>query len=118
MNEPCQFEYERKVLLLRPDIEVVEITWPPGIKSPPHDHGKSHGLVRVLKGQIFQEIYDKSTRRFLRQERFQTGESFIETPDIIHIMGNESKQEPAITIHCYMPPLKMNVYDEVDLPTP
>ena len=35
-----------------------------------------------------------------------------ETPDILHIMGNNSKNKWARAVHIYTPPLKMKTYSE------
>ncbi len=91
-------------------IEVVHITWPPGSESKPHDHGISHGKIKVLKGKVFCLVFDKETKKFLRREVFKTGDTLMETPDIIHIMGNDSKTEPVETLHVYTPKLVMKYY--------
>ena len=103
-------KYKRHVIYGSDSAEVVHITLPPGVVTPPHDHGVSHGRIRVLKGKVFCLVFDKETKKFLRREVFGAGETLMETPDIIHIMGNESKTEPAETIHVYTPKLVMKNY--------
>lgn len=39
----------------------------------------------------------------------------FETPDVIHIMGNNSTMKRARAVHVYTPPLKMKVYADSEL---
>ncbi|TSC89726.1 MAG: hypothetical protein G01um10143_216 [Parcubacteria group bacterium Gr01-1014_3] len=103
-------KYDRHVLHENPKIEVVHIKWPPGAESRPHDHGKSYGKVKVLSGKVFQLVFDKKTKKFLRRDVMVAGDVMIETPDLIHIMGNDSKTEIAETLHVYTPKLVMKYY--------
>ena len=109
------FSYERKITYKDDLVEVVEITWPVGSRSVAHDHGNSHGLVRVLAGRIFCDTYNKATKQFKERIEASVGEVLLETPDIIHVMGNASESEEARTVHIYTPPLTMTRYEEGDL---
>ncbi len=105
--------YNRRQLLLdKGKYEVLEVTWPPGAKSEFHDHGISCGMIMVLEGKIFQKVYDKKTKKFLFHKTYKAGDVILETPDIIHQMGNVSNKKPAKSIHVYAPPLDaMHNYD-------
>ncbi|MBI2024762.1 MAG: hypothetical protein HYT03_01550 [Candidatus Harrisonbacteria bacterium] len=91
-------------------LEEAKIVWPPGSKSDPHDHRKSTGHIWILEGAIYQKVYDKKTKKFIKLSIYDVGELIIETPDIIHIMGNASLIEFAVTKHIYSPPLRMKYY--------
>jgi len=106
--------YQRKTRKSR-NYEVVEIVWPPGAKSPPHDHGESKGMIMVVSGTIYQEVFDKETKMFRLSATYGSGSVIEETPDIIHVMGNASKDEPAKTVHVYTPHLKMTDYASGEL---
>ncbi len=106
--------YTRKILFKTKDVEVVLITWPPGSRTPFHDHGKSHGLVRILKGEIAEEVFDKKTRKFLRRVVYKKEGACFESPDIIHRMLSASKTKIAESIHIYTPRLKMKNYDRLE----
>ncbi len=103
-------KYDRHVLHENPKIEVAHLKWPPGAESRPHDHGKSYGKVKVLSGKIFEIVFDKKTKKFLRRDCYIAGDVVVETPDTIHIMGNDSKTEFAETLHVYTPKLVMKYY--------
>lgn len=103
--------YEREIVFQNEDAELVKVTWPKGSSSVAHDHGESHGLIRILEGEIYQKIFDKETKRFLTESVHGKGEVFLESPDMIHIMGNSSSEKVAVTLHYYSPRLKMESYD-------
>ncbi len=105
----AKYQYRRRVILNKNGVEAVLITWPAGSESFFHDHGKSHGVVRVLKGKIKEEVYAKKDKKFLKESVFKKGETCIETPDIIHKMSNPFKTE-AVSMHLYAPNLKMKTY--------
>lgn len=108
-------EYERTLLYKNEFVETVLIIWPPGVKSCPHDHGISDGLVIVEKGRVFQQVFSKATKEFLGYFEHEAQTQFAETTDIIHIMGNASGSEEAKTIHVYSPPLSMHNYEDSEL---
>lgn len=112
------FAYTRNIIFQNEHCEVVMIDWKPGEKSALHDHGESSGFIRVLSGQIFQDVYDKETKKSRGRTFHNPGDVILETPDIIHQMGNTSKEAPAKTLHFYLPPLKMTDYTEEDLLVP
>ncbi len=104
-------EYHRKILKRCRDYEIVEITWPPGAKSRPHDHGDSFGSIIVVQGVIYQEVFEKTSKRFNFFSTYGAQKVVEETPDVIHVMGNYSREAPAVSIHTYVPRLKMTYYD-------
>lgn len=112
-------KYKRKVIFSNEMLEIVQIIWPPGSKSAPHDHGISQGKIWVIRGKIFQKIFSKSGKKSIGTAMHFPGEIINETPDLIHIMGNLSTvHEEAETLHIYWPPLKMNEYDPNELKYP
>jgi|GEM_PF-2414013 len=107
--------HSRRVIFQNEHCEVVLIEWKPGEISELHDHGNSRGFIRVLSGQIYQDVYDKETKKSRMRTFHNPGDIILETPDIIHQMGNTSRDGRAATIHFYSPPLKMTDYQPEDL---
>jgi predicted metal-dependent enzyme (double-stranded beta helix superfamily) len=105
--------YGRQVLYKDKDVEVVLVEWPPQSCSRAHAHGVSSGLIRVLSGQIFQDVYKLKNKKFVKRLSYKKNETMVETPDLIHIMGNNSRTKSAQTLHIYTPPLQMQYYDEL-----
>ncbi len=102
--------YKREVICSGRGYEVVLITWPPGACSAAHDHGTSQGVIKILDGAVYQKVFDKKTKKFMFRKSYGKGKSFQETPEIIHLMGNASKQKGAVTLHVYTPRLRMRTY--------
>ena len=111
----AKINYKRTVLHKDKYVEVVVITWPKNSRSAAHDHGESSGLIRVLSGNIYQDVYHKKTRRFIERLKYKKGDTLVETPDLIHIMGNASQTKSAQALHIYTPPLKMKVFEDHEL---
>lgn len=109
------YAYGRTVLYADDKVDVVLIEWPPGVQSAPHDHGTSHGMIRVLEGAVFCDNFSKKTKRFQTRLIGRAGDMLYETPDIVHVMGNHSKEKWARAVHIYTPPLKMKTYRESEL---
>lgn len=107
-----QPSYERNIIYRDKHVEVALITWPAESQSKAHDHGKSSGLIRVLRGSIFQDVYSLKTKKFIKHLVYKKNDAIVETPDLIHVMGNNSKTAPAQTLHIYTPPLKMKFYSK------
>jgi len=76
------YPYRRETLYADSDVEVVRVTWPPRTHSFAHDHGNSSGLIRVLSGSVYHDVFDKGTLTPRGRSVFQAGECFLETPDI------------------------------------
>ncbi len=110
-----KIKYKRKILHRDQEMEIVRIDWPVGSKSRPHDHGDSRGCTIVLKGSVFEKTFDRKDKMFLRDNIHPANisEIFEESPRYIHIIGNANPDIEAVTLHVYMPPLKMNFYDEL-----
>ena len=106
------YPYERTTLYADKNVEVVLIEWPPGTRSVAHDHGNSHGTIRVLAGVVYCDNFSKRTKRFSGRAIGRKNDMLFETTDIIHIMGNNSKAKVARALHVYMPPLKMKTYQD------
>lgn len=111
MSDNCP--YERKTLfIIKGVVEVVLITWSSGCVSKAHDHGEAYGLIKVVKGTLFERRRNKSDKTSVQEFIHEKGATIFETPDIEHIMGNVSSQKKAQSLHVYMPPPKMTFYDD------
>ena len=106
-----KLEYFQELLARRRPYQPFELRWPAGSKSPPHDHGNSFGVILVVKGGLYQEVFDKATKLFKVSSTHPKGTGMRETPGVIHVMGNASKTEEAVSVHVYAPALKMTYYD-------
>lgn len=97
--------YRQQLFFKNEECEILLVTWPPGSKSEIHDHGQSKGIITVLTGHVFQDIYSQKTKRLLLSKIHTAGKVIKEYPDTLHRMGNASKSKIAVTTHIYWPPL-------------
>jgi cysteine dioxygenase len=107
--------YARHRVYLGEHAELLVLCWRPGQRTPIHDHNGSFGVVRVLRGVMWETLFEmdegsgllyKSSREW--RPGHVTG---ADVPDI-HQLGNpEVSGQDLITLHLYAPPLtSLNVY--------
>ncbi|MBB4200305.1 hypothetical protein CCR94_00440 [Rhodoblastus sphagnicola] len=101
--------YNRACVARRDHFELLVMTWLPGQASPPHDHGDSAGVVRVLRGQALETSYALSGDGFAEAELAELLEEGAVTAfqDAgAHSLANSPEAEqPLATLHVYAPPL-------------
>ncbi|MEV5243230.1 cysteine dioxygenase family protein [Streptomyces cinnamoneus] len=80
-----------------PGYEVWLLSWVPGQGSGLHDHGRSSGVMTVLRGELTEHSGD--ARRTLA-----AGTQRVFAPGYVHEVVNDSL-EPAVSLHVYFPGL-------------
>ncbi len=107
--------YARHRVHLGEHAELLVLCWRPGQRTPIHDHAGSYGAVRVLRGVMWETIFEMDGDEGLayRSARewtpgYVTG---ADVPDI-HQLGNpDVSGQDLVTLHLYAPPLaSLNVY--------
>ena len=107
--------YARHRVHLGEHAELLVLCWRPGQRTPIHDHAGSYGAVRVLRGVMWETIFEmgegeglvyKSSREWTPGH--VTG---ADVPDV-HQLGNpDVSGQDLVTLHLYAPPLtSLNVY--------
>jgi quercetin dioxygenase-like cupin family protein len=78
------------------DLSLVEVTYPPGIRSPPHLH--ANGVMAfVVSGTITSKVGDGP------EQTFHAGDAWWEAPGAIHrVSRNASSTEPARLLAIYV----------------
>ncbi len=110
-----QKDYKRYVLLRCSYFEIVLVVWPVGSRSQAHDHGESNGLILILWGWIYQKMFQARTLKYETTQYYGPGQWFREIPGPVHIMGNDSEDCTAISLHFYRGRLKMNRFSDEQL---
>lgn len=89
------------------------IAWGEASEVAAHDHGGSHGAIRVLRGLLVEEYRKPGSRLSRRQWRRRTirpGQSIEIPPAHVHSVSNPGPA-PALSLHVYSPPLQqMNFF--------
>jgi cysteine dioxygenase len=106
--------YGRKVLHDSDHLEVMIARWTPNHPCAPHDHGRSSGVVRLLRGASDHVRWTVAEGQLQRaaEERVEAGDVMSCGPALVHSMGCAGAEEPLVTLHFYMGPIPhMMVYD-------
>ena len=107
--------YARHRVRLSDHAELLVLCWRPGQRTPIHDHAGSFGAVRVLRGVMWETVFELEGERglaYARSREWLPGETTgADVPDI-HQLGNpDVSGQDLVTLHLYAPPLtSLNVY--------
>ena len=107
--------YARHRVRLSEFAELLVLCWRPGQRTPIHDHAGSFGAVRVLRGVMWETIFELEGERglaYARSREWTAGHTTgADVPDI-HQLGNpDVSGQDLVTLHLYAPPLtSLNVY--------
>ena len=88
---------------------MMTMCWGPGQKAPIHSHPGANCFVRMLEGQMEEQLYTKPITpggrvTLQRSRQLNAGDVIHLRDDIsIHSMANVST-EGAVTLHLYTPP--------------
>lgn len=106
--------YGRHVLFANDVLEGMVAQWTPGTPCAPHDHGGSHGAVRVISGEALHTVWAVEEGELVAMEttRHGVGDVLPAPPHMIHSMQDAGGDAPLITLHLYTDAIDhMVVYD-------
>ena len=107
--------YARHRVRLSEHAELLVLCWRPGQRTPIHDHAGSFGAVKVLRGVMWETLFEMEEGSGLA---YKSGREWTpghvtgaDVPDI-HQLGNpDVSGRDLVTLHLYAPPLtSLNVY--------
>jgi cysteine dioxygenase len=107
--------YARHRVHMGEHAELLVLCWRPGQRTPIHDHAGSFGAVRVLRGVMWETLFEMGEAeglRYLSGREWAPGHvTGADVPDI-HQLGNpDVSGQDLVTLHLYSPPLtSLNVY--------
>jgi LmbE family N-acetylglucosaminyl deacetylase len=84
-----------------PDHNAWAIFWPPGSRIEPHGHGDVEGFVRVVSGELVEDVFDQSG---VSSTLLRPSDSRFVSSQCVHQVSNVSSR-PAVSVHVYSPPL-------------
>jgi cysteine dioxygenase len=107
--------YGKSLMYSNKYYDIYLICWKPNQKSLIHDHPENGCLLKVLKGELIEEIYEKIDDKFKKIRRNIMSEgniSYQEGKSGLHKVLNNSKNK-SISLHIYSPPnSKMTFYKD------
>jgi len=88
------------------------LCWSPGKSSPIHDHANAHCVMKVLKGELTEILYDwpedSGKEEPLHVKSFRTlghdAVTYMHDKLGLHKIGNPSTDDIAVSVHLYTPP--------------
>lgn len=108
--------YTRNLVAYDEHFTLLLLCWNKGQMSPIHDHAGSSCWVKVLEGELTEELYDVVDNKPVfkgSSTLLQDSVAYIDDTLGVHRMGNASLETHTITLHCYAPPYSQcHCYDE------
>lgn len=91
------------------EIDVWLLTWEPGQETDWHDHGGSAGSFAVAGGEVTEHF--RRGARMLGERVLAPGQFVAFGPGHVHDVTHHGDR-PAVSIHCYSPPLTVMTFYE------
>jgi len=112
--------YSRNSIFRNEKFEILLICWKSGQRSLIHDHGRSLGGVKIVRGLLTETLFALAPNRMIKavsSTDYQISDIQIEEPSTIHQVANlQPGANHAISLHVYTPPLQqMNIYTLYDM---
>jgi cysteine dioxygenase len=94
--------YKRNTIYQDTEFEIVIITWNKNSKSEIHDHSKNGCALKLLQGNLIEEIYDLKLNKIKSESLLTNNISFINNNIGYHKIINQN--ELSVSMHIYSPP--------------
>ncbi|KAI8324300.1 hypothetical protein GQ54DRAFT_296287 [Martensiomyces pterosporus] len=92
------------------------LVWGEGQSSPIHDHAGSHCMMKLLAGELDEELYAWPTEESVEGEQLRlkrvaplktNSVAYMHDKIGLHRIGNPSTSKKAVSLHLYSPPFSM-----------
>jgi len=108
------FRYTRSLVSLDKDYSLMVCCWNNGHATPIHSHGPTvRSWVKVLSGRMHMKKFSGTARNasLVSRREFEEGD-LIDFNEFcgLHLLGNASEDNPAVTLHLYSPPFVHMAY--------
>ncbi|KAJ1934174.1 hypothetical protein FBU59_005783, partial [Linderina macrospora] len=95
------------------------LVWGEGQSSPIHDHAGSHCMMKLLDGELQEDLFawpseSQDEMRLKRTAALKTnGVAYMHDKIGLHRIANPSRQAKAVSLHLYSPPYNVcKTFDE------
>jgi len=107
--EPRSGSYARRSVVRREFYELLVLTWMPGQGSVAHDHSGSLCGLKVLQGNLTEQLYESGPDGQVRPTflcHLAAGEIIVDPGLVVHSLANPAGSDQLlVTVHIYSPPL-------------
>ena len=107
--QTSQQSYRRTPAVVRPQYELLVMTWLPGQASVPHDHAGSICVMQVVQGVAVEGSYRVAADGYVDLEYETTvpaGQVTAGQDAGVHTVRNPVAGEVLVSVHVYAPPLR------------
>lgn len=115
LKPPGVLAYERNLLYRNSNLEILVMNWGYNRHCAIHDHAKSWGYIRIIKGSLINTLYQRNQEGFLTQiaeNKYSEGQLIFMPKGTIHRMISTCSQ--TVSVHGYCPPISgMKVFDPI-----
>jgi len=113
-----QYKYTRNLIHEgNGKFNLILVCWNKNQSSTIHDHSNSHCFMKMLDGSLSETLYNWPTEeekssnaamKPIRSTRLKKGSvAYINDSIGLHRVGNNSEEQPAVSLHVYSPPFQM-----------
>ncbi len=107
--EPRSGSYARRCVARREHYEILVLTWMPGQGSVAHDHSGSLCGLKVVQGQMTEQLYRFGPDGQVRPttaSQLAVGDITVDPGIVVHALSNSKDSAGVlVTVHIYSPPL-------------
>jgi len=95
--------YNKQLLYRSPTnrFEIFIITWCPFQESPIHDHSENGCLLRVLEGELMEDLYDNNVKFQIKTKFKKDDISYLDNEIGFHRIINLGRR--SVSLHIYSP---------------
>lgn len=117
-QDPSKGYSRNGVVDFGPNGNLLVLVWNPGRGSAIHDHSKAHCVMKILHGELQEELYKPQIgvpHKYLTHSLARDSVSYIADTIAYHRITNRSETQ-AVSLHLYTPPYAQlygcNIFDE------
>ncbi|KAI9298535.1 cysteine dioxygenase type I [Neoconidiobolus thromboides FSU 785] len=108
------------------EFNLIVLAWNNGQKSPIHDHAGSHCIMKILDGELQEQLYEWPEESSAQTEccrKMNNYKNTVYSKDQVtymhdnlglHRVANYNSDKPALSLHLYTPPIKQAITFQED----
>ena len=102
-------EFQKNLVHRDLDFEIFLINWPIDYQSKIHNHSENGCLLKVLKGNLLENIYHPNLELLDSKKRYTNQISYLDDSIGYHSVQNIDKTN-SVSMHIYSPPYHSTQY--------
>ena len=110
-------KYTRNLVYKNDFFQIILMCWPPGYKSPIHDHNKSECFYKILKGKLIEKIYqiENDKMKLINEVTLHSNQLGKINDQLGYHLVHNNTNDYTISLHLYTPTYyKTNIFEVND----